>query len=261
MAYTLFLAGCTGLLALLSWRERRRARAGGPPGVFAGAWRNLAGSYVGWNLVLQLLAVGVTAGILAAGLDPVLLRGVDRAHLLGWRLSFGVLLVGNLWHVAAAGGLLLAARRRPALRGPGLAAMQAVLTTALLTGVQKLVSGRRGPLAAPGAPHPGGARFLRTGDPWDFRFDFWHHAWTDGRFFWPSGHTATIIAFVSAIVACQPPPRRGWYALYLLVALTGLAMMEGHFHWPSDVAAGALIGHAVGWTTGRYFRQRLRAGG
>jgi membrane-associated phospholipid phosphatase len=45
---------------------------------------------------------------------------------------------------------------------------------------------------------------------------------------------------------------------YPAAALTGLAMIDGQFHWFSDVVAGALIGHCSGWTIGVAFRARYR---
>ena len=36
----------------------------------------------------------------------------------------------------------------------------------------------------------------------------------------------------------------------------GYAMIDGNIHWASDVVAGVLIGHAIGWTVGTDFRSR-----
>jgi hypothetical protein len=38
----------------------------------------------------------------------------------------------------------------------------------------------------------------------------------------------------------------------------GYAMIDGNIHWASDVVAGVLIGHAIGWTVGSDFRTRYR---
>jgi membrane-associated phospholipid phosphatase len=66
------------------------------------------------------------------------------------------------------------------------------------------------------------------------------------------------MAFVSALVAYYPEKRWLPWVGYPAVLVTGAAMIEGHFHWPTDVFAGAFIGHAVGWTTGQVFRRRYR---
>jgi hypothetical protein len=33
--------------------------------------------------------------------------------------------------------------------------------------------------------------------------------------------------------------------------------MDRDSHWASDVVAGALLGHAIGWSIGRNFRRRM----
>jgi membrane-associated phospholipid phosphatase len=122
----------------------------------------------------------------------------------------------------------------------------------------KVLSGRPGPQPAY-RPEWMSARLPRTDDPLDFRLDFWSGGFAEARLFWPSGHTATAVAFVSALVAFYPEKR--WIAPvgYAVAALMGVAMIDGDFHWPSDVVAGALLGHAVGWTVGLSFRRAYAA--
>jgi hypothetical protein len=43
---------------------------------------------------------------------------------------------------------------------------------------------------------------------------------------------------------------------YPVVLAVGVGMVEGDYHWLSDVVAGALIGHAIGWQIGTHFRER-----
>jgi len=38
----------------------------------------------------------------------------------------------------------------------------------------------------------------------------------------------------------------------------GFGMVDGDRHWASDVIAGALIGHAIGYSVGKAFRRRVR---
>jgi membrane-associated phospholipid phosphatase len=70
------------------------------------------------------------------------------------------------------------------------------------------------------------------------------------------------MALVSALVAFYPD--QIWIALvgYPLVTAVAIGMVEGDAHWFSDIVAGALIGHAIGWAVGRGFRnaydQQLR---
>jgi membrane-associated phospholipid phosphatase len=71
---------------------------------------------------------------------------------------------------------------------------------------------------------------------------------------WPSGHTASSFALVSALVSFYP--QELWLALvgYPTAFVIGIGMIEGDYHWLSDVVAGALIGHVIGWTVGGEFR-------
>ena len=41
-------------------------------------------------------------------------------------------------------------------------------------------------------------------------------------------------------------------------AAIGIGMIEGDYHWASDVVAGALLGQVIGWTVGSHFRRAYR---
>jgi hypothetical protein len=43
--------------------------------------------------------------------------------------------------------------------------------------------------------------------------------------------------------------------------LIGFGLIDGDHHWASDVVAGALIGHAIGYSIGHAFRARVRRSG
>jgi membrane-associated phospholipid phosphatase len=247
--FALLVAG--GIYA--RWRERRQRE----PGLFLAVWDNLGRAFSGRFLFLHALALGLTAIIVYTGLDGEVRAFFLEENPLGGFAPYAFLIFGNFWHALVAIGLVLIAlrRRNRVLIGAGLAALQALLLSAIVTGWLKLLSGRKGPL------HPLRAdlgTFRTTDDALDFRFDFWNHGFVDGRFFWPSGHTASIVAFVSALVAFAPEARWLAWVGYPIAALTGLAMIDGQFHWFSDVVAGALIGHCLGWTIGAAFRARYR---
>lgn len=72
----------------------------------------------------------------------------------------------------------------------------------------------------------------------------------------PSGHTASAFAFASAVGEVAP---RAWAPLHLTAALVGYSRVHTGVHYPSDVAAGALLGTLCGWTT-RRAADRLRGG-
>ena len=50
-------------------------------------------------------------------------------------------------------------------------------------------------------------------------------------------------------------PEKRWIAWvgFPLAAYMGLAMIDGDHHWVSDVIAGGLLGHVIGWTIGKAF--------
>jgi membrane-associated phospholipid phosphatase len=78
---------------------------------------------------------------------------------------------------------------------------------------------------------------------------------------WPSGHTSATVTLVSSLFAFYP--HELWIALvgYPLAAAVGVGMMEGDYHWLSDVVAGALIGHVIGYSVGSELRETYDAQG
>jgi undecaprenyl-diphosphatase len=59
----------------------------------------------------------------------------------------------------------------------------------------------------------------------------------------PSGHA--VVAFACAIVIAFAVPRLRW-PLYALAAIIGFSRVYVGVHYPGDVAAGAVIGVALG---------------
>jgi membrane-associated phospholipid phosphatase len=72
----------------------------------------------------------------------------------------------------------------------------------------------------------------------------------------PSGHTASAFAFASAVGEVAPP---AWVPLHMAAALVGYARVHTGVHYPSDVAAGAVLGSLCGWTV-RQLATRARGG-
>ena len=51
-----------------------------------------------------------------------------------------------------------------------------------------------------------------------------------------------------------PSAERSWLPAILAAAAIGIGMVEGDYHWASEVIAGAIIGTVIGYTTGKNFR-------
>jgi len=262
--FTLFLGALIWLAARLSARRQSRARY---PQIFYNFGATLREALLSRR---GLWALGISAAITAlfalTGLDWTLQRAMQRAEPLGDTAARFFLIWGNFWHVGLALLLLAYARLReryPLYRAAA-AGGQALIMQLFVMQTLKTLSGRKGPLNPDIAS--GSAFFRKTVDPADFAFDFWNHGFMDGRFFWPSGHTATAFAFAAAFACAIPrrnasPPLRALAAaLWLLAAFTGFAMVDGDFHWASDVLAGAMLGALIGAKTGRAFYKRYPGG-
>jgi membrane-associated phospholipid phosphatase len=126
--------------------------------------------------------------------------------------------------------------------------VQALALTALDTAWLKWATGR--PFPTHGGD-PNSPERLQPGYAKEFGQESFS---TRGYLAWPSGHTSTSVAVAAALTAYYP--ERIWIPLlgYPVGLLIGLGMMQGDHHWASDVVAGAMLGHAIGYSVGRSFR-------
>jgi membrane-associated phospholipid phosphatase len=216
----------------------------------------LAGIY-GWpNVLFHVAAVAVTPPLVYTADKPVheyfkkyplADEFGQAAYVAGWTVPIGV--PATLY----VGGLLA---HDPELATAGAAAIQAIVLQAVVVSTLKWLTDR----ATPGNSH---AKRLSSGfldhdsnDPTDFDFNPFN---LSGGVNWPSGHTASMFALVSTLVAYYPDEI--WLAVigYPIALAVGVGMIEANYHWVSDVVAGALIGHIIGWVTGKQFRSAFDA--
>ncbi len=170
--------------------------------------------------------------------DPAALWRLDRGAVGPVRNGVSALSTGTVALEALLGVAFLASSRR----GEGLGAYvedatviaQAVTVTAAATEWAKVLFHRPRPfLYAPGASGPVAA--------------------DDGRSM-PSEHTS--IAFAAAAAYASVLHRRGMAgrnklqigALFAAAATTAALRVVAREHFPTDVAAGAVLGFAIGWT-------------
>ncbi len=233
-----------------------------PPALVAGRlpapWDSLGDdlvdAFTGTNLLFYGGAVGVTGAMAFGGADHAIRVAVQRNLVVP---GFGdtAFYAGYLLPavVAPAVYLVSLAIRDPELAAAGSAAIQALAIELLATSMLKVGVGRPYPLNGgdPRAPdcldHPEYAREFRP----------FSSLWPLPA--WPSGHTSAATAVAAALTASYP--RRPWIALvsYSVALAIGLGLISGDRHWTSDVVAGALIGHAIGYSVGSAFHRRARA--
>ncbi len=225
-----------------------------PPTPLDAVGADLVDDFTGHNLLFYAGAVAGT-GVMAFG-------GADQAVRVGVLQHLAVSAYGDVSNVAGylvplivAPGVYLAglAVRDRKTVGAGSAALQALVVAILATAVLKVGVGRVYPLnggdpqAADRLDHPSYAH--------DFR-PFQSLSLPTGPA-WPSGHTVGTTAVAAALTGYYPDEPWIPFVGYPVALAVGFGLVDGDRHWTSDVLAGALIGHAIGFTTGRAFRRRL----
>jgi len=226
-----------------------------PLGPFDHLGSNFVDSFVGMNLLWHGLAIGGTVVMVATDWDGDI-QGYfwKNKSVLGDDFATGALIGGMFTPVlipVTTWGIGHMSDDHELASGSA-AALQSVGITFLVTTVLKLLTDRVAPLKN-GRRDEGENWMTRTDDARDFGFNPFAFR---GGFFWPSGHTATHMALASSLVAFFHEQVWLPFVAYPVVAIIGLAMIEGDHHWASDVLAGAFIGHAIGWTVGKRFRRQ-----
>jgi membrane-associated phospholipid phosphatase len=221
---------------------------------------SLGGIY-GWpNVLFHVGAVAVTPPLVYTLDGPVQTYFQEHDPLTN---TFGevTLIVGGVVPVALPLGLYLGglAGDDAELATAGAAVLQAELIQVVVVTTLKWLTDRAGPYpdGDPNAERWSEGTLRDSDDPADFNFNPFD---LEGGLRWPSGHTASNVALVSTLVAFYPD--EVWLPIvgYPFALAIGVGMIEGDYHWLSDVVAGALIGHVIGWVVGRQFRAAFEAG-
>ena len=201
------------------------------------------------GLALVGTAVGGTAIASASGAD----HEARRVAIDGFGSdAYGDVMVvaGYVAPVVIPAGLYavgLGAKKRP-LAFHGAAAIQAVVLTFGATLALKVITGRPFPLH-------GGDRAARSFDHPEYARE-WNPFQPARGYAWPSGHSSVAFAAAAALSA-STADLTVTATSYGIATAISVGMLVGDHHWLSDVAAGALIGQAIGDAVGRGFRARL----
>ncbi len=214
---------------------------------------HVAGAFSGSSLWLHGAALASTAALSTSGADHAGRRTLDAPRL--YTFADAMVLVGwiappALGLSAYGAGLSLGERR---LAATGAAALQATALTFVATAALKLSTGRPYPLGGYPRDDPAAREHPELARTWG----------PTGRVnaAWPSGHTGVAVALAASVSAVQRG--RPWVAVasYTGAAAIATGMLVGVHHFPSDVAAGALLGQAVGGSVGRGFAGRSGGSG
>lgn len=228
-------------------------------GLFESVFTNLFDSVSGYNLLWHGAAIGSTVALSASGADDEVQRWFWRDNtIFGGTVTDAAFISGWFTPVVIPGAVALtglAADSSKAASG-GVTALQAIGINAVVIQLTKFVTGRPLPYED-GVPNPDD-RIKRSGDGREW-FSFGGSGLSFGGVAWPSGHTSSHMALASSLVAFFREEKWLPFVAYPLAVGMGLAMVEGDHHWLSDVVAGGLSGHAIGWTVGKNMRRKYDA--
>jgi membrane-associated phospholipid phosphatase len=252
MRWSLLRVWVASVALLLGWMEAPARAQVVHPWERLGA--NIEGSYAFPNLLFHVGAA-VSTVPLVLWVDEPVQRFFQREDPMTDEAGFAALIAGAALPAAIPatlyfGGLLAGGDE---VATAGAAAAQAVVMQLVVVHALKWLTDRAGPFpnGDPNEERWSGSVTRDSNSARDFDFNPFNLRW---GIRWPSGHTAASFALASSLVAFYPDEL--WLALvgYPLAAGIGIGMVEGDYHWFSDIVAGALIGHVIGWTVGGEFR-------
>jgi len=213
-------------------------------GVFHNFWSNTADSFTGDQLWYHGAAFGSTFFLAASGADREV-QNYFQKDPIGEAYGLGAFIVGGIWQPVIGGALYFTSDDET--KTAGSAVLQAAMVQFAYTSVLKVVTGR---------PDP-----IENGDPANKQTGVCGNSADATAFFqivrgctWPSGHSSSAFSLVSSLYAFYPEKTWIAYLGYPTAMAIALGMVENDEHWFSDVVAGALIGHVIGWTIGKNFR-------
>ena len=216
--------------------------------LFGNFGNNFLDSFKGNNLYLHLAAVASTYLIVSQDIDYKVEKYFNEHEEFG-EAGRPVVFSGMMLPFIASGSLYAYGKikKDDEVLGASYAVMQSSIIALLYNSFLKAITGR---------PHPDWRNSNDIeGLSKTFRFGFMR----GGMFWgWPSGHTSSTMAVVSALTNYYPDKTWLKIAGYSLAAYTifGVSSVNrGGMHWFSDAVAAAFIYYAIGSTVGKYYRK------
>lgn len=218
--------------------------------IYSGLGENIVNSFKGNNLYLHAAGIASTALLVTTSSDYYVFKyfnehpayGDAARPVIHFAQYFPFAVVGSLY---AYGKLNMDQQAVAA----SFAVLQSSALALVYNSLLKAVTGR---------PHPNWREEQdMDGLSKTFRFGFLR----GGIFWgWPSGHTSSTMAVVSALTSFYPD--KTWlkivgygYTAYMMFGVSSLN--RGGMHWFSDAVAAAFMSYAIGSTVGKYYRSQF----
>ncbi len=222
--------------------------------LFGNFGNNIINSFKGDNLYLHLAGVASTVLIVTTNTDYYVQHyfneheqfGNAATPLIHYAIYFPFVTFGSLF----AYGKLNKDDRAVAA---SFAVAQSSIIALAYNSLLKAITGR---------PHPDWQDSTdMKGLSKTFRFGFLRGGVWWG---WPSGHTSSMMAVVSALTNFYP--EKTWlkisgYSLVAYMMFSVSSLHRGGMHWFSDAVAAAFMSYAIGSTVGKYYRSKFQSKG
>jgi membrane-associated phospholipid phosphatase len=218
--------------------------------LFSGFGNNIANSFKGNNFYLHLAGVASTFLLVTSNTDYEIHKYFNEHQQYG-DAARPVIRMATYFPFVIGGSLYAYGKIKhdnEAL-GASFAVFQSSLIALSYNSLLKAITGRPNPDWRNSKDMEGLSK--------TFRFGFMR----GGIFWgWPSGHTSSTMAVVSALTNFYPD--KTWlkiagygYVAYMVFAVSSLG--RGGMHWFSDAVAASLMSYAIGSTTGKFFRGKF----
>jgi membrane-associated phospholipid phosphatase len=218
--------------------------------IYSGFGDNIINSFKGDNLYLHLAGAASTFLIVSTNTDYHVEKffneheefGSAARPVIRIAMYFPFIISGSLY---AYGKL----KHDNEAIGASFAVLQSSLIALVYNSLLKAVTGR---------PHPD---WRNNNDMKSLSKTFKFGFMRGGIFWgWPSGHTSSTMAVVSALTNFYPD--KIWlkivgysYVAYMIFAVASLN--RGGMHWLSDAIAAAFMSYAIGSTVGNFYRSKF----